>query len=397
MKKPATLAIKLSKIAEKQVKSGHPWVFESSIEKPVDSENDAGSLCVIFDRHTNRPFAFGLWDPDEVIRIKILETGNSLKLNNEFWESRLNKAYEIRKPLLKSVNGYRALNGENDGFPGLILDVYNQTAVLKIYSTIWQPYLSDLIELIQYIFKVIRIVIRFSRKLLINNNYEYNEGQIIGEELSQEKIPFQEYGISFYAYPVSGHKTGFFLDQRPNRYWVQKNSNNKKVLDVFSYVGGFGLHALKGGASSLTSIDISKQAMTVAEENMKLNDFGLKRWTPVAADAFDAMHQLIEQNQKFDLVIIDPPSFAKKASEVPAALKQYRRLAEIGSKLTTKNGILILGSCSSRVSADDFREVHRQAFSGSDWQLFKETGHDIDHPANFAEAVYLKTFYYKRK
>lgn len=399
MNPPAVVAVKLSKTAEKQIKAGHPWIFENSIEKANLVDKPAGSLCVIFDQRTNKPFAFGLLDPNEIIRIKIIDRANSLTVNEAYWKTKLIKAFEIRKPLLKSVTAFRALNGENDGFPGLVLDIYGQTAVIKIYSQIWQAYLNGLLSLIEKVFKTERIVIRFSRKLSDCSGFDFKEGDVKGEQLTDEKIEFKEYGVSFYAYPVSGHKTGFFLDQRPNRYRVQLDSKDKNVLDVFSYVGGFGIHALKGGAKTLTSIDISAQAMEVAEENMKLNHFDLKKWTPLAADAFTEMKRLIDENQKFDLVIIDPPSFAKQASEIQTALKQYQKLAVLGAKLTAKKGTLILGSCSSRVTAEDFMEAHQKAFFSvnENFRLIKEVYNDIDHPVNFQEAAYLKTFYYRRR
>src|SRR5690554_6228580 len=399
MKVPATIAIKLSKAAERAVKQGHPWVFEKSIEKKPDKKALAGSLCVIFDRRTNKPIAFGLWDPEEIIRIKIIFKGVGLQLNVDFWKSQLKNAHVKREKLIEhSINGYRGVHGENDGFPGLILDVYAQVGVLKIYSEIWKPYLDVLITEMQNQFALKTIVIRFSRKIAQRNTFSFQEGDVIGEELPIEKVGFDEYGVRFFAYTKSGHKTGFFLDQRPNRLWVQKNANGKKVLDVFSYVGGFGIHALKGGAQSLTSIDISSQAMEVAAENVAINHLDDKKWTPLVVDAFDALDDLIKQKTQFDIVIIDPPSFAKQASEVPNALKQYERLAKLGKELLTKNGTLILGSCSSRITLEEFEEVHKSAklteFNG--WKYLHTTLHDEDHPIAFPESNYLKTIFYQK-
>src|SRR5690554_1235299 len=400
MKVPATIAIKLNKAAERSVKQGHPWVFEQSIEKGPDGEGVAGSLCVIFDQRFNKPFAFGLWDPEEIIRIKIIYQGGRLKLNTDFWKSQLKKAYSRRDNLInKNITGYRGLNGENDEFPGLILDVYAQTGVLKIYSNIWKPYLEVLMEAIQQQFSLETIVIRFSRKIEQNNTFPYQEGDVVGKTLSSEKIAFEEYGVKFYAYTKSGHKTGFFLDQRPNRLWVQQNSKGKKVLDVFSYVGGFGIHALKGKASTLTSIDISTQAMEVAAENIALNQLDDSKWTPMAVDAFVALDDLIKQKKQFDIVVIDPPSFAKQASEVQNALKQYERLARLGKALVAQGGTLVLGSCSSRISLEAFKETHQKAgiVDSRDWKHVHSTLHDDDHPITFPESNYLKTIFYQKR
>ena len=399
MKIPSKIAIKLRKSAEKAVKQGHPWVFEQSIEKGPTKDEAAGSLCILFDQRTNKPFAFGLWDPDEIIRIKVFYLGARLQLNEEFWKSQLEKAYEKRQGLIqKGITGYRGIHGENDDFPGLVLDVYAKTGVLKIYSEVWKPYIDSLIPAILEQYKLDNIVIRFSRKIQQNNIFLYQEGDVVGATLEDEKVSFEEYGVKFYAYTQSGHKTGFFLDQRPNRLWVQQNANDKNVLDVFSYVGGFGIHALKGNAKSLTSIDISKQAMDVALENIQLNELDKSKWTPLAQDAFEALDQLIQQNKKFDIVIIDPPSFAKQASEVHNALKQYERLANIGKKLVAHQGFLILGSCSSRISLEDFEKAHENARikGAKNWQHLHTTLHDDDHPIGFPESNYLKTIFYQK-
>ena len=399
MKVPATIAIKLNKTAERAVKQGHPWVFEQSIEKAPETNALAGSLCVIFDQRTNKPFAFGLWDPEEIIRIKIIFRGGRLQLNTEFWKSQLKTAYSKRELLIHNgVTGYRGIHGENDDFPGLILDVYAKIGVLKIYSDIWKPYLEVLLTEIKDQYNLETIVIRFSRKIAQNNTFPYQEGAIIGQPLSSEKVAFEEYGVKFYAYTQSGHKTGFFLDQRPNRLWVQQHAKGKRVLDVFSYVGGFGIHALKGNAKSLTSIDISQHAMDVAAENIALNKIDASKWTPMAADAFVALNELIAQKAQFDMVIIDPPSFAKQASEVVSASKQYERLARLGKELVAPKGTLILGSCSSRISLEDFEKIHQNAkiTSANGWKYLHHTLHDDDHPITFQESNYLKTIFYQK-
>lgn len=399
MKPPTTIAIKLNKAGERAVKQGHPWVFEQSIAKGPDGDASAGSLCVIFDQRTNKPFAFGLWDPEEIIRIKIIFRGSHLQLNREFWKAQCKKAYSLRNSLLqKKITGYRAIHGENDGFPGLVLDVYSKTGVLKIYSEIWKPYLETLMPMMLDTFGLQNLVIRFSRKIAQNNVFPYREGDVVGEALTTEKIPFDEYGVQFYAYTQSGHKTGFFLDQRPNRLWVQQHAKNKKVLDVFSYVGGFGIHALKGKAKSLTSIDISLQAMEVAAENINLNRLDSSKWTPITTDAFVALDELHQQGEQFDMVIIDPPSFAKQANEIPNAIKQYQRLSRLGQQLVAKKGILVLGSCSSRMSLEDFEALHKKSHidKAHGWQHLHTTLHDKDHPITFPESNYLKTIFYQK-
>lgn len=397
--KPSTVAIKLTNVAEKSVKKGHPWVFENSIEKGPKDTAMAGSLCVLFDRKANKPFAYGLWDPEEIIRVKIISFERHLKMGIDFWKQQLQKAKDKRENLLKNVNGFRAIHGENDSFPGLILDIYDQVGVLKIYSKIWFPYFDDIIAAIQATYALKTIVIRYSRKLSAIKNLPHPAGEMIGEQLEKEEVVFNEYDVKFYAYPISGHKTGFFLDQRPNRYWVQKHAAGKTILDVFSYVGGFGVHGLKGGAKSLVSVDISQQAMDVAELNLQLNHLDLTKWQPEVGDAFEILEEMIQQKIRYDIVILDPPSFAKQSSQIQPALKQYERLARLGIRLTKKEGFLVLGSCSSRISLDDFKGVHRDAFAKETvhYTLHKETLHDEDHPVTYPEGLYLKTLIYQVK
>jgi len=179
---------------------------------------------------------------------------------------------------------------------------------------------------------------------------------------------------------------------------VQEHSKNKTVLDVFSYVGSFGIHALKGGATSLTSVDISLQAMDVAKENLELNHLDSSKWNPLVGDAFEILKNLIVQNKQFDIVIIDPPTFATQESHIPTALNQYERLADLGTKLTKVNGNLVLGSCTSRIGLEEFKDAHQKAFEKQEaiYKEIKTTLHDTDHPVNFDEGLYLKTVIYKR-
>lgn len=394
----SNIAIKLNKSGEIAVKKGHPWVFESSIIKGPEEKKANGSLCILFDSKTNKPYAFGLWEQDEIIRIKIIHRANSLNLNVEFWKKQFEIAKEKRKDLYeKHTNAYRAIHGENDNFPGLILDIYEQNGVLKIYSKIWKVYLDKLLPIIKDVFNLKRIILRFSRKLQENNYYAYKEGTVIGKKLNQNEVVFEEYGVLFYANLIEGHKTGFFLDQRPNRFWLQQYAKDKDVLDVFSYVGGFGIHALYAGAKSLTSIDISKHAMHIAKKQIQLNNLDIQKWHPIIGDALKILEDLIHENKQYDIIILDPPSFAKQESEIKIALRQYQRLAELGAQLINKKGYLILGSCSSRISLEAFKNSHKKALNPYEWEVKKVVLHDIDHPITFDESKYLKTIIYQKK
>jgi 23S rRNA (cytosine1962-C5)-methyltransferase len=214
--------------------------------------------------------------------------------------------------------------------------------------------------------------------------------------LENNNVQFVEHGVKFSANVILGHKTGYFLDHRENRRRVGEMSYGKTVLDVFSYAGGFSVHALAGGAKEVTSVDISKQALEMAKENAKLNHFSGVHET-IVGDAFEVMKNLITKGKRFDVVVIDPPSFAKRKSEIELAKKKYLQLAELGLQLTAKKGLLILASCSSRIIAQSFFDLNEHVLNlkSRPFDVILKTQHDIDHPVSFEEGAYLKCGYYR--
>ena len=352
--KPKNLAVKLSSKGEQSVVKGHPWVFSNSIIKLNDGAR-TGDLAIIFSKNKNKVIGIGLYDAKSPIRIKIIHNAETkAEINADFFHQKIKSAFEKRSELLQSnTNSYRLLFGENDGFPGLIADVYSSVLVVKLYSEIWFPYLESILKSLKQVSKAEAMVIRLSRNIQNSKNHNLEDGKVIYGTLENEVVEFTEHGVKFSANVIKGHKTGYFLDHRHNRKRVGELSNNKTVLDVFSYAGGFSVHALANGATEVTSMDISKQALELAIENGKLNVYSGIHKT-IAGDAFTEMKNLIKRGKRFDLVVIDPPSFAKQQSEVDLAKKKYAQLAELGEKLTAKKGLLVLASCSSRVLAQSF-------------------------------------------
>jgi len=227
------------------------------------------------------------------------------------------------------------------------------------------------------------------------NNYDLEDGQVLYGTLEEEVVVFKEHGINFSANVIHGHKTGYFLDHRHNRLKIGDLSNNKTVLDVFAYAGGFSVHALAKGAVEVTSIDISAQALAMAEQNALLNPHSGKHLT-ITVDAFKGLENLIQQGKQYDIVVIDPPSFAKKEAEVKGAKNSYKRLAALGIQLVPKGGLLVLASCTARIKALDFFDAVESTLktSGRRFQIQEKTYHDTDHPIHFLEGAYLKCGYY---
>jgi 23S rRNA (cytosine1962-C5)-methyltransferase len=264
----------------------------------------------------------------------------------------------------------------------------------------WLPYMAQIKDVLLNLCAPKSILLRanrhVSRALKLD---EEDQVLLIYGSLPNPEIEFHEYGVRFLAHVIKGHKTGFFLDHRNNRHRVGQLSHGKHVLDVFAYAGGFGVHALANGAKQVTSIDISAQALALAEKNAALNEFSGMHET-LCGDAFDLLQQQIKKGIQYDVVVIDPPSFANSADGVDLALNKYETLARLGTQLVAKKGWLILASCSSRVAMDQFLKAHTKAFTGAktqEFSLIETTGHDIDHAVGFEHGHYLKTAYYRRR
>lgn len=391
------IALHVTPAAEKSLRSGHPWLYESSIVKQSHA-GQPGDLAVIYDKK-NRFLAVGLYDPISPIRVKILQAGRQAHINQEWFYEQLSEAADVREPLLSTqTDGYRLVHGENDGLPGLIVDCYADTLVVKIYTAAWLPHLHDVLAALIELETPERIVLRLSR-MLQNESIGLRDGQIVyGASLSQPII-FRENGLKFAADVVQGHKTGFFFDQRENRQLVAKHAAGKSVLDVFAYSGGFSVYAASGGAKNILSLDVSAPALAAAQHNMQLNRdnpaVAQAQHKILAADAFEGMAQLHRERRRFEMVIVDPPSFAKSSAEFDRALSSYARLVKLALPLVQRGGILVMASCSSHIPADAFFRTITDA-AGQQGRPLREiarTGHALDHPIGFPEGAYLKCLF----
>lgn len=391
------IAFKVKSAVERAIRKKHPWVFEGGIVKQ-SSEGEAGDVAIVYDGKKNKLIAVGFYDPHSPVRIKILSHGAAM-IDEVWFEERVAAAAQQRQSLLETdTNSYRLIYGENDSLSSLIADVYDQVLVIKLYSFVWLPYLKMILPILLKYSNCSTAVLRLSR--VMQNQPEYlhglQDGMILHGKLKQPDIQFKEHGLLFSANVIKGHKTGFFLDHRHNRKKVGALSMGKKVLDIFSYAGGFTVHALGGGASEVVSLDISAKAQEMAKKNVALN-FKDANHSVLVADAFEGMQSLLRRGTRFDVIIVDPPSFAKRDSEKEGALNSYTRLARLAALLAVKGGVLLLASCSSRISADDFFAAAESGIkvTGRSFQLEEKTFHDIDHPVTFPEGAYLKAGYYR--
>ncbi len=394
------LRLRVTATAETILRGGHPWLFADSIREQ-NRDGQPGELAVIFDRK-DKFLAVGLFDPESPLRVRVLHAGKPVNIGENWWHENFSKAIRWRKNLFdEHTNGFRWINGESDGWPGLVLDRYAETLALKIYTTAWLPRLGEVTALIHELLQPAHLVLRLSRNIqeTAREKFRFADGQILFGEKLAGGITFLETGIYFEADVLRGQKTGFFLDQRENRRRVETLADGRDVLNAFSFSGGFSLYAARGGAKSVTDLDISAHALESAKRNFALNkadaNIASCRHETIQTDAF----AWLEQNtaQKFDLVILDPPSLAKREAERAGAIQAYGKLAANGIRALRRDGILVAASCSAHVSATEFFEAVRQSArnSGRTFVEIETTGHPPDHPATFAEANYLKCIFLK--
>lgn len=394
------IAVRVKPAAERAVRQGHPWVFDGAI-RDLSRSGKPGDLAVLFDER-KRFLAVGLYDPLSAIRVRVLQSGKPTTVDARFFRASLDAALRIRRPLQHSnTTAYRLVNGENDGFPGLVIDRYEDTLVLELYTAAWLPHLRPLLEALAEAWRAQRWVLRLGRNLEQHPDvlYGLSDGQILMGPPLEGPIIFRENGLRFEADPVHGQKTGFFLDQRDNRARVETLSSGRRVLNCFAYTGGFSVYAGRGGAESIVSLDISAPALQAAERNWQLNrdrpGIAAAKHSTLLGDAFELLPELRRRGQTFDMVIIDPPSFAQNQAQVAGAIAAYQRLTRLGLAVLDPLGTLVQSSCSSPVSAETFFTAVEAAAAQVNRRLrdITRTGHALDHPVTFPEGAYLKCLF----
>ena len=391
------LALRVTPEAQRALRQGHPWLFDRAIVSQ-SAAGQPGDLAVIFDER-RRFVAIGLYDPASPIRVRVLQQGAPAAIDAAFFAGRLAAAVARRAALAgQETSGYRLVHGEGDGLSGLVIDRYDRVLVLKLYSTAWLPHLHQLLAGLAQVAPAEAVVLRLSRTVQRQPAALHGlaDGATLAGTLTANPVIFRENGLRFEADVLHGQKTGFFLDQRENRARVEGLAAGREMLNVFAYTGGFSLYAARGGAPAVVSLDSSAPALAAAGRNFELN----RHWPGVAAarhdllveDAFAGLARLAKAGRRFDLAVVDPPAFAKQQSEIPAALHSYRRLAALALGVLRPGGVLVMASCSSRVSAEEFFAAVDRGAARARRRLHQlaRTGHPVDHPIGLAEGAYLK-------
>lgn len=397
------IAVRVTPDALRHIRSGHPWVFEESVTS-ISHEATAGDVAVIFDN--DRKFvALALYDPDSPIQFRILHVGKPTPIDDDWWHTTIRAALDVRVAFTSDPDAdhlaYRALNGENDGVSGLVVDRYADVLVVKLYSAVWFPHLVTVVKALLDTTGCSGVVLRLARNLQQRETFGLHDGDVIAGRVPDGPVRFLEAGLQFDADVRTGQKTGHFLDQRANRVRIGEMAAGRDVLDVFASTGGFSVHAAAGGARSVHAVDLSAPTLAAAEHNMALNtDLDAVRacsFTTEVGDAFEVMVSLARAGTTYDLVVVDPPSFAQRKANVDGALRAYTRLTHLALRLVRPAGTLMQASCSSRVSAEQFFDTVLDAGEAAGRKLtqIERTGHDIDHPVAFREGAYLKAGFWR--
>jgi 23S rRNA (cytosine1962-C5)-methyltransferase len=394
------IQLRVTAAAEGMLRHGHPWLYDQAIREQSHTGRP-GDLAVVFDRH-RKFLAIGLYDPDSPLRLRVLQARKPAPIDAAWFQARLTAAAARRAPLAEMrTTGYRLVHGENDGLPGLVVDRYDTTLVVKLYTAAWVPHLREVLAALERVQPAQRVVLRLARSLKERpaRLHGLRDGMVLAGPPLEGPVEFLEHGLRFEVDPRAGQKTGFFLDQRDNRFRVERLARGRRVLDAFAYTGAFSVYAARGGAVSVVSVDTSAPALEAAKRNMALNrehpNVAAAEHRTIRGDAFAVLKSLAAQRKEFDVVLLDPPAFAASKDQVREALKAYTRLTQAGLRVLRPGGVLVESSCSTHVGENAFYQaVHRAARQAKrPLREIERAGHPIDHPIGFSEGAYLRCLF----
>jgi len=364
----------------------HPWIFKNSIREIFGDHSNGDIVKVTAEDST--PIGFGFYSPNSLIAVRMIDFGTD-KLKTNWIGQKIEKSVLLRSRLHIDSNAFRLINSEGDFFPGIIVDIYNKTAVIKVQIRGTERVIDDVVSAVLKYLPVEKVYLKRDEKAARMENLKMPGGYILGTGDGTEQI--KENGLKFIVDFARGQKTGFYLDQRENRLLTKRIAEGMNVLNLFSYTGGFALYATAGGALRVCSVESSSSAVEISRENEKLNKSKLKgtlEWQN------GDVYEFLRDSEAFDIIILDPPPFAKKKQEVPGALRAYSRLNELALLRLKKRGFLLTFTCSGGVNRQMFKDVLlRTALAVKrDVRFVSELHAGKDHPFSLfhPEGEYLK-------
>ena len=368
---------------------GHPWVFSGAVASVRGNPSD-GDIVLARDAK-GRALALGFFNRKTDISFRVLTRDCDKAVDADFWRARLNSAVQLRRTLLPSqTNAYRLINAEGDGFPGLIGDVYHDTMVVSITTAGMEKIRQSVIDALIGQIGPARIYEQSAGRSRGLEGLEERRGFIYGDD-PKGAVRVMENGHAFDVDVIGGQKTGFFLDQRVNRETLGALSRGAGVLNCFCYTGAFSVYAAAGGAKKVVSLDISKSACAAASGHLRLNGFSSAAHPVIETDVFQYLRDMPES---YDVIVLDPPAFAKSKRDVPKASRGYKDINMQAVKRLPAGGILATFSCSNFIDEDLFCKIVQGAArdARADFQLLARLEASPDHPLALGhpEGRYLK-------
>lgn len=375
---------------DRSVLHRHPWIFSGAVKQLPDAQN--GDLVAVFD-NTQRLLGYGFFSPDSQIVCRMIEfTAQPIDVvQPSYWHEKIRAAYQLRKQFVVSpeTNAFRLLHAEGDFLPGVIADVYGEVAVIQLLIKGTEKVVSHVLSGLQavgirHVYLKNKITPDFREQVALSNGW-------LTETSVELPLTIIENSLRFYVDVIGGQKTGFFLDQRDNRHLLRQFVAGRRVLNAFSYTGGFSVYALAGNAAEVHSVDISKEAVRQGEENVTLNFGNDAPHRSFAQDCFDFLRHTPEL---YDVMVLDPPAFAKNARSVPNASRGYKDLNLTAFKRIRPGGVVFTFSCSQHIDRDLFRKIvfAAAADANRNVRILHQLTQPADHPVNIfhPEGEYLK-------
>jgi len=385
--------VRLKKGKEKAVRQLHPWIFSGAIEH-IKGKPENGDIVDVRD-HSGEFLAKGFYNDQSRVAVRLLEWNEEVTIDESWWRMRIQRAVSARKDLLSAAgtNTYRLIFSEADFLPGLIVDRYADYLSVQILTSGIEKVKGIIVDELVGLLNVKGVFDRSDASARAHDGMDASFGILYGEEPPQF-VEVIENGLRYHINIAEGQKSGFFCDQRENRRIVAGYAEGKRMLDCFSYSGGFTLNALKNGAAEVISVDSSALAVETLKQNIVLNGFGEARHTAVQSDVNKYLRVLREEGQKFDIIVLDPPKYAPSRSSLDKASRAYKDLNRMAMGLLNSGGLLATFSCSGAVDISHFKQILAWAAldAGKEIQYIYQFCQPEDHPvrSSFPEGEYLK-------
>ena len=375
----------------RRARIGSPWIFSNEIVMDAAAKALVPGTLVDVKGDDGQDFGSGYFNPKSLIAVRLLSDACDTTIDRDFFSTRIGRALTLRAAFYDKPF-YRLVHAEGDGLPGLVIDRFDDVVTVQIGTAGMEKQLDNIVAALEARLKPKTIILRNDAP---SRALEGLDSYVRAAKGEGARIALEENGCRYYADLAQGQKTGWYYDQRDNRAFIAKLAKGKSVLDAYSYTGGFGLLAAKAGASEVVCLDSSAPALALAEESARANKLTIQA---VKADVFEELERLIAAEEKFDIVVADPPPFVKSKKDLEPGAKAYRKLAKLAAQVTAPGGILLIASCSHNIPLERFAAECAAGVTrnGRTATLIRSAGAGPDHPVHplLPESAYLKALVY---